>query len=82
MAEKWQAKTRGKIADLLADFREAKNQAKPGDKLQRPAGKLTTWRITGARIAVELETNERRDVKPRRVKNWRGASALMRGLGC
>ena len=32
-------------------------------------------------IVVELATNERRNLKPRGAKNWRGASALMRGLG-
>ena len=42
---------------------------------------LTTLRISGARICVELATNERRDIKPRVAKNWRGASDLMRGLG-
>jgi len=44
-------------------------------------GQLTALRITGARIDVELATNERRDLKPRPEKNWGGASALMRGLG-
>ena len=41
--------------------------------------RLTTLRITGVRIAVELATNERRNVKPRGGENWRGAYALMRG---
>jgi len=41
---------------------------------------ITTLRISCARIDVELATNETRVVKPRATENWRGASALMRGL--
>ena len=41
---------------------------------------IMAMRITGARITVELATNERWVLKLRAATNWRGASALMRGL--
>ena len=43
--------------------------------------KITTLRLSGTQINVDLAINERRNVKPRLAEAWRGVSELKRGLG-
>jgi len=59
-------------------FREAFYRKSLTDKPRRPAGKLTTLRISCTRVNVDLLNNERRAKKPERWQALARRVRLMR----
>jgi len=79
--QKGQPDNSGKVGEMTALSGEANHRAKPNDKPGRPAGKLTTLRISCTRMNVELINNERKAKKPEKWEDQARRVRLMRGLG-